>query len=140
MTDINYPIHGSCQCGQVRYTLHSAPDFVAACHCRECQKLSTSAFSITAMVKAENLTFEGELKHWERKAHSGATNAAAFCPTCGNRIYHYNPEKPEQIKLKPSNLDDTRLIKPTIHIWTSQKQDWYTIPEGVDQHPTQPGG
>ncbi len=139
MTEINYPVHGSCQCGQVSYTLHKAPKMVAACHCKQCQKLSTSAFSITAMVDADSITFKGEMKHWERPADSGNISAAAFCPTCGNRIYHYNPETPEQIKLKPSNLDDTRLIQPTMHIWTSEKQAWYEIPEGVTQHERQPG-
>jgi hypothetical protein len=68
---------------------------------------------------------------WRRTAESGNTNGAKFCPTCGNRIYHFNPEEPEKIKLKPSNLSDTSIIRPTAHVWVSEKQDWYAIPEGV---------
>lgn len=128
---MTYPIEGSCQCGNVRYRLKAAPSMVVACHCRECQKLSSSAFSITAIVDADAIEFEGEMAEWSRVADSGNTNVAKFCPTCGNRIYHINPDDPGRIKLKPSTLADTSIIEPTVHVWASQKQAWYTIPEGV---------
>jgi len=83
------------------------------------------------VVDASQVEFQGEMAEWRRAADSGNVSAAKFCPTCGNRIYHFNPEQPEKIKLKPTNLEDTSIIKPTAHIWVSQKQDWYTIPEGV---------
>lgn len=131
MSDVQYPIKGACQCGGVTYELLAAPSLVAACHCKECQKLSTSAFSITAMVDADHLSIQGEMQDWQRPADSGNVSAAKFCPTCGNRIYHYNPADPQKLKLKVSNLEDTRLIQPTVHIWVSEKQDWFQIPEGV---------
>ncbi|SBS28504.1 Glutathione-dependent formaldehyde-activating enzyme [Marinomonas aquimarina] len=135
---MQYPISGSCQCGGVTYRLLAAPKMVVACHCKECQKLSTSAFSITAMVDAADLDIQGALQDWSRKAESGNTSAAKFCPTCGNRIYHYDPANPSAIKLKPSNLSDTRIIQPTAHVWVSEKQDWYQIPEGVKVFDKQP--
>lgn len=135
---MSYPINGACQCGGVTYQLLSEPQMVVACHCKECQKLSTSAFSITAMVNADQVKFEGEMADWSRLADSGNISAAKFCPGCGNRIYHYNPAEPEKIKLKPSNLSDTSIIKPVAHVWVSEKQDWYTIPEGVKVFDKQP--
>lgn len=135
---MNYPIEGACQCGGVRYQLLAPPIMVIACHCRECQKLSTSAFSITAVVAADAVEFSGEMADWQRTADSGNINAARFCPTCGNRIYHYNPAAPDTLKLKPSNLSDTRLIQPTAHVWVSEKQDWFTLPEGVAVYDRQP--
>lgn len=138
MSEIQYPINGSCQCGQVKYRLLSAPRLVVACHCRECQKLSTSAFSITAMVAADQLVLSGELHHWERLADSGNRNCAKFCPGCGNRIYHYNPDAPGMIKLKPTNLDDTRMLAPQMHVWVSEKMPWFEIPADVPQFSTQP--
>ena len=131
MDDITYPITGACQCGGVTYELLEPPTLVVACHCRECQKLSTSAFSITAIVDASSMAFKGEMKDWSRNAESGNISAAKSCPTCGNRLYHYNPQEPNQLKLKPSTLSDTRIIKPTAHIWVSEKQDWFEIPKGV---------
>ncbi|MDO6422280.1 GFA family protein [Saccharophagus degradans] len=138
MDNITYPIKGACQCGGVTYELLEPPLMVAACHCKECQKLSTSAFSITAMVSANSIKFNGLMKDWSRSADSGNISAAKFCPSCGNRIYHYNPDEPDKIKLKPSNLSDTRIINPTVHVWVSEKQDWFKIPEGVKTFDKQP--
>ena len=137
-TEIQYPVPGSCQCGKVTYELLAAPITVVICHCRECQKLSTSAFSITAMVNRDDLRINGEMQAWERLAENGNRNCATFCPNCGNRIYHFNPAQPEIIKLKPGTLSDTRMIQPVMHVWTSEKQDWYQIPEGVEQYQKQP--
>ncbi|MBV1932396.1 MAG: GFA family protein [Porticoccaceae bacterium] len=138
MIDSKYPIEGSCQCGQISYQLLEPPLMVAACHCKECQKLSTSAFSITAVVKTESVVFGGELKEWRRVADSGNKNYAKFCPSCGNRMYHFDPDNPETIKLKPSNLADTSWLEPSVHVWVSQKQAWYQVPEGVRQFDKQP--
>ena len=133
-----YPIAGSCQCGGVKFRLLEAPQKVIACHCRECQKLSTSAFSITAVVNADAVEFEGEMKEWRRSADSGNINVAKFCPGCGNRIYHFNPQLPESIRLKAaSSLNDTSILNPTLHVWVSQKQAWVTIPEGVTAYEKQ---
>ncbi|WP_049721263.1 GFA family protein [Gilvimarinus polysaccharolyticus] len=133
-----YPINGSCQCGGVTYQLLFEPLMIMACHCNACQKLSTSAFSITAVVAAESVEFNGVMTEWRRTADSGKINGAMFCPTCGNRIYHFNPQESDKIKLKPANLSDTSIIKPTAHVWVSEKQDWYDIPEGVAVYDKQP--
>ena len=135
---MSYPLKGSCQCGCVTYVLHEAPIMVLACHCKECQKLSTSAFSITALVNAGSIEFHGEMAEWSRVADSGRVNAAKFCPVCGTRIYHFCPEEPHIIKLKPSTLEDATLINPSAHVWVCQKQSWYQIPEGVQVYEKQP--
>jgi hypothetical protein len=138
MSIVKCPIAGSCQCGQVTYQLLEPPLMVAACHCKECQKLSTSAFSITAVVETESVEFKGELKEWRRLADSGNKNYAKFCARCGNRIYHFDPDKPGIIRLKPSNLTDTTWLSPSVHMWVSEKQVWYQVPEGVQQYDKQP--
>lgn len=135
---MEYPINGSCQCGQVTYKLKMPPIAIAACHCTQCQKLSTSAFSVTAMIDSNALEVNGELKEWSRVAESGSTCMAKFCGTCGNHIYHCDPSNPHHIMLKPSTLEDSSVINPSIHVWVSEKQDWYQIPEGVIAFDTQP--
>ena len=78
------------------------------------------------------------MKRWSRIADSGNTSDAMFCPTCGNRIYHFDPNEPDKFKLKPSNLSNTSIINPTIHVWVSEKQAWYQIPDGVKVFDKQP--
>ncbi|TEW53321.1 GFA family protein [Psychromonas sp. RZ22] len=130
---MSFPIQGSCQCGQLTYKLFEKPKLVLACHCTECQKLSTGPFSVTAVVATSAIEFTGELKEWSRKATSGNINSAKFCPECGNRVYQYNPEQPEtvKLKLKPINLPEDNLFEPSVHTWVSEKVSWYQLPDGV---------
>ncbi|MEX0335336.1 GFA family protein [Vibrio tubiashii] len=137
---MSYLVEGSCQCGQVSYKLNQPPKMVVACHCIECQKLSTAPFSVTAVVGTEDIEFDGELKEWQRLAESGNKNYAKFCPECGNRVYHFNPDDQSTLKLKlkastPSNHD---VFEPTVHVWVSEKQDWYQLPEGIKAFDKQP--
>ena len=137
---MNYPIEGSCQCGQLTYRLFEKPKMVLACHCTECQKLSSSPFSITAIIESSAIEFSGELKEWSRSADSGNKNNAKFCPECGNRVYHFNPDDSETIKLKlkPVNLTNSEIFEPSAHVWTCEKLSWYRIPEGVKVFDKQP--
>ena len=132
---MTYPIEGTCQCGNITYQLLAKPIKVIACHCHECQKLSTGPFSITTVVKQSDIVFSGEMNEWSRMSDSGNKNHAKFCPVCGNRIYHYNPAAPDPIKLKlkPVNPSDPSVLQPTEHIWVSQKQAWVTLPDDVPQ-------
>ncbi|MGB2078226.1 MAG: GFA family protein [Vibrio sp.] len=130
---MKYPIKGECQCGQVSYLLHQAPNKVLACHCTDCQKLSSSPFSVTAIVDAKQIEFSGELASWERVAQSGNRNRGAFCPNCGVRIYQINPDAPNliKLKLKPIDADQGDVFKPQAHVWVSEKLDWYQLPSDV---------
>ncbi len=137
---MSYLVEGSCQCGQVSYKLNQPPKMVVACHCIECQKLSTAPFSVTAVVGTEDIEFDGELKEWQRLAESGNKNYAKFCPECGNRVYHFNPDDQSTLKLKlkastPTNHD---VFEPTVHVWVSEKQDWYQLPDGIKAFDKQP--
>lgn len=137
-----FPIKGSCQCGQLTYELYQKPKVVWACHCTECQKLSTSPFSVTAILDSKTIEFKGELKEWSRNSDSGNKNIAKFCPNCGNRVYHYNPDALDtvKLKLKPVNLSkaSAAIFEPTAHVWVSEKLDWYQLPEGIDVFEKQP--
>ncbi|MDX2464219.1 MAG: GFA family protein [Porticoccus sp.] len=137
---MEYPIKGSCQCGQLTYRLFEKPKMVLACHCTECQKLSTSPYSVTAIVAKNAIEFSGELKEWSRSAESGNKNSAKFCPCCGNRIYHFNPndESTVKLKLKPVKMTDDSIFEPTAHVWVREKLSWYRIPHGVEVFDKQP--
>jgi len=122
---MNLPARGSCQCGNVTYQVTEEPLLTAACHCRDCQKLSTSAFSVSMMLRRSGFELlSGELKHWDRPTASGGIAVCWFCPGCGNRIYHENPAKMDIVRLKPGTLDDTSVLQPRVHVWTCREQPW----------------
>jgi hypothetical protein len=119
------PASGSCQCGNVKYEVTEAPLTTVACHCKDCQKLSTSAFSLTMILNRSGFKIlSGELKRWKRPTAAGGTAVCWFCPNCGNRIFHENPEMPNLIRLKPGTLEDTSVLEPQAHVWTCREQRW----------------
>ena len=66
----------------------------------------------------------GDLKSWERSTASGGIAVCWFCPGCGNRIYHENPQMPDIVRLKPGTLEDTSVLDPRAHVWTCREQPW----------------
>ena len=40
------PQTGGCHCGKIRYEISEAPQLVYTCHCTDCQRLTSSAFSM----------------------------------------------------------------------------------------------
>src|SRR5215472_16349959 len=80
------PLTGGCQCGKLRYELSETPRLVYCCHCTSCQKITASAFSITAVVieEAFHLT-AGQPHAVQRTADSGRVYAYWVCPDCIHR-------------------------------------------------------
>ena len=119
------PTCGTCQCGSIRYKVTMKPFVVYACHCHECQKLSTSAFSITMLLSSDGFELlSGKLKSFERESESGATTICWLCPECGNRIYHGSTGTPGIIRVKPSTLENANDFAPQVHLWTCREQSW----------------
>lgn len=125
------PYTGGCQCGQVRYELTAEPKRLVACHCRECQRQSGSAFGMSMLVKADSLTVTGETKAFTRVADSGNDNTGHFCPNCGVRIYQVPKFAAGMLVLKPGTLDDTRWLRPDYFVWMKSAQGWVPVPNGV---------
>lgn len=137
--DIQYPLHGSCNCGRVTYQVSEPFLRQVACHCTDCQKHTQSAFSLVGILPRSGFRLlSGDLASWRKTGDSGNPVDCYFCPVCGNRIYHHSPEGPDSVRLKLGTLDDTRVINPQVHIWTRSKQPWYQIPAGVKTYDTQP--
>ena len=50
MDDWKLPWEGGCRCGRVRLRVTEPPLLASACHCTGCQRMSSSAFSLTLTV------------------------------------------------------------------------------------------
>jgi hypothetical protein len=125
------PYAGGCQCGAVRYVLTTEPIRTVACHCKECQRQSGSAFGMSMIVPEKSLTVTGPVKHFTRIAASGNQNTGVFCPECGVRIYQIPHFISDALVLKPGTLDDTSWVRPTHFVWMKSRQGWVPVPEGV---------
>ena len=69
------PQTGGCQCGKIRYEITEEPQSVYTCHCLDCQRLTSSAFSLGIVVpeKGFHLT-RIEPRGLQRTADSGRVN------------------------------------------------------------------
>ena len=133
------PYSGGCQCGKIRYEVTAEPTVVYACHCKECQRQSGSAFGMTVVVpKASFRVTKGSLKSSRREGESGRTVVGWFCGDCGTRIYHSPGQLAENCNLKPGTLDDTSWLRPTVHVWLKSAQPWIRIPDDATKFDTQP--
>jgi hypothetical protein len=47
---MNLPQTGGCLCGKIRYEITEEPQLVYTCHCVDCQRLTSSAFSMGIVV------------------------------------------------------------------------------------------
>jgi hypothetical protein len=123
----------------VRYELTHPPHAIYVCHCRECQKQSSSAFGISVMTRSAAVRLlAGRLKHWTRPTDSGGSLTCFFCPDCGSRVWHGDREREDEISIKGGSLDEPVDLTDAIHIWTSRKLNGVVIPTGNRQYPEEP--
>src|ERR1043166_1525130 len=122
------PQTGSCQCGAIRYEITEEPQLVYTCHCTDCQRLTSSAFSMGVVVPERAFRLSGaEPRPLQRIAYSGRTNIRLVCPQCGTWIC--GMPRDGRHRVRAGTLDDTSWLRPTRHIWTRSKQAWVTLPE-----------
>jgi hypothetical protein len=125
-------MEGGCECGKIRYRLAGEPIFVNCCHCRQCQKLTGSAFAINAMVEAERI----ELVSGEPAEAGGQ----ARCPGCATLLWATHRLFGDGILfLRVGTLDEGEKLAPDAHFFVRSRHPWVTIPEGARTFETLPG-
>ncbi len=130
---------GGCQCGDIRYEIRGEPVDLYVCHCRECQKQSSSAFGISLLVKSSDLVLlRGAPKVWTRPATLGGSLDCEFCPRCGSRIWHGDPQRDAVVSVKGGSLDTPPDLSDARHIWTSRKLRGVVVPEHAETHEEEP--
>ncbi len=119
------PFEGACLCGAVRVRVTATPLLTVACHCRDCQKFSASAFSLTTMFPIDSFTHDGELV----QGGLGAVERAHyFCKSCLNFIYSRLKGAPERVNVRTSILDQAASLTPFLEVMTEAKMPWVHIP------------
>ncbi|PZD71825.1 hypothetical protein C1752_04527 [Acaryochloris thomasi RCC1774] len=133
------PYTGRCQCGQVRYEIRAEPLTVYACHCRECQRQSASAFGMSMPVpRAAVILLQGTPKQWSRTSDSGREVVCFFCGECGTRLFHNPTRNPQITNIKPGTLDDTRELRAVGNLWIRSAQPWIHCSEETLNYQGQP--
>ena len=124
---------GGCSCGAVRYSLNDAPMVVHCCHCSWCQRETGSAFVLNAVIEGDRLTVtKGEPVMVMTPSASGKGQEIARCPDCHVALWsHYAGSGRKSAFVRVGTMDDPAGCPPDVHIFTSTKQPWVLLPEGV---------
>jgi hypothetical protein len=129
---------GGCDCRFIRYRLTRTPLFVHCCHCRWCQRETGSAFVLNALIETESVErLHGEPEMVMTPSASGSGQDIARCPVCRVALWsRYAGAGPLFTFIRVGTLDDPDRFPPDIHIFTTSKQPWVILPDGV---PAMPG-
>jgi len=112
---------GGCRCGRVRLRVTGAPLFTAACHCRGCQLMTASAFSLTscyvsgAFAVTQGETVIGGL-HGPTHHH--------FCPHCMSWMFTRPEGMDEIVNVRTTLLDEPPREPPFLETYTSEALPW----------------
>ncbi len=132
-------ISGGCLCGAVRYAWTGDTRFnIYACHCKDCQTRTGSAFGLQLGVTEGGFSISGPVIEGAHVQPSGAIAAIFACEKCLTRLYTTNALRPGVLNIRAGTLDDSSAIVPGFHLWIKSKQPWVVIPDDVPALETQP--
>ena len=125
-------IEGGCLCGKVRYSAEAEPAFVGVCHCKNCQKVSGTAFASVVGLPKPALSVTGSLKTYDDQGDSGKAMWRRFCPECGSSVIDEAEVMPNITMILAGTLDDSSWVKPASEIFCDSAQPWVQL--GGERH------
>jgi len=115
------PMEGQCRCGKVRVRIDAPPLLTAACHCTGCQRMSSSAYSLTVSVPSTGFhvtqgepvigALHGETRHY-------------FCGWCMTWMFTRPKGDAPFVNLRPTMLEDVSWFEPWFDAFLSEKLPW----------------
>ena len=116
------PAHtGQCRCGEVRFTAQGAPLVTMACHCRGCQRMSSSAFSLSSLYPADRFQVEnGETV----RGGVGTGPSHMFCPTCMSWLFTMPEGLEGFVNVRSTMFEDATEHRPFIETYRAEGFDW----------------
>ena len=126
-------LEGGCACGAVRYRLTAPPLIVHACHCRDCQKQTGSAFVLNMWIEKNCVDADYNLpKSLMLRAGSGKPHEVFYCGNCATRLWSkYHAAPGDTLLVRVGTLDHPEQVKPDVHIFTRSKMPWLQLPPEV---------
>ena len=117
-----------CACGAVTLACRGDPLRTSACHCRNCQSRSGSAFAAQARFRADAVTITGETREFQLSGDEGGVGTFRFCPSCGVTCW-YSLGAESGVVAIPIGLfaDPHALPRPNYSVYESRKWAWVSV-------------
>lgn len=130
------PLQGGCQCGAVRFTLHSWPIKPHVCHCRMCQKAAGAPFMAFAELPLADLVWTRQQPSWFRSSQAAERG---FCPNCGTSL-HFRYVGGDWIDVALASLDRPNAVVPEQQFGCESRLAWLenlgTLPQSTTEATT----
>lgn len=121
---------GGCACGALRYELTDTPMFTHCCHCRQCQRLTGSAFVLNTIIENDCINIlSGNVHLTKGPTEYDSPHDIYRCDSCQTPLWSDYGGRPNYRFVRVGTLDEPNTITPDVHIFTRSKVDWVTIPE-----------
>lgn len=120
------PLSGHCRCERTTIAITAPPIMTAACHCRGCQRMSASAFSLTCMVSPG--AFQVTAGTPVRGGAKTPQLEHQFCPDCMTWMFTRIVGVDLFLNVRSTMFDDPRWSVPFIETVTAEKLPWATTP------------
>ena len=103
MNDSSPRATGQCHCGAIRYSMTTAVQHHALCHCSDCRRHAGAPMVGWALVGQDEIEITGTPKIYASSEHG----RRHFCGECGTGLF-YTSEAifPGQIDVQSATLDD----------------------------------
>lgn len=124
-SDWKLPWSGACRCRKVILRVTSPPLLAMACHCSGCQRMSSSAFSLSLAVPMPG--FEIVSGETVVGGLHGATRHM-FCAHCMTWMFTRPEGMDSFVNLRPSMLDEWRWFVPYVETYTEDQLPWARTP------------
>jgi hypothetical protein len=124
MNHANVIQEGGCRCGQVRIKMTAAPFLTMACHCTGCQRMTGSAFSLSAAFPSKDFAIT------KGQPVVGGLHGATrhfFCVHCMSWMFT-RPDGFDFVNVRATMLDDPSGFSPFIETYLSEKLPWASTP------------
>ena len=129
---------GRCLCGTIQYEDSGSPNWVAICHCRDCQRAAGAPMVVWAMFPESAVTLRAGVP---KTINSSGAAMRSFCPECGTGLFYRNAENlPGLIDVQASTLDDPGALPPTVQVQTAERQSWVAQLASLAAHERYPAG
>ena len=116
------PMEGGCRCGAVRVRVTQASLMTTACHCKGCQRMSSSAFSLTGIFLSD--AFEITKGDPVLGGARGPDSHHFFCPQCLTWMFTRPEQLAHIVNVRPTMFDDATWFAPFMETHTKTKLPW----------------
>ena len=119
-------IDGQCHCGHVKYEAEIDPARIAICHCTDCQRLTGSAYRVTAVTRTSSIRLTAHPpKVYTKYGDNGRPRLQSFCPECGSPLFTSGEGEDAALTgIRVGTVNQRRELVPSRQIWRRSALPW----------------